>query len=60
MMGNNDLKEREEQKKELFRNQKQLLDTFLENGAISQSQYDKSRGDLIMKMGIEMEKTSKI
>ena len=43
----------EEKKKQLFLNQKQLLDTFLEHGAISQAQYDKSLGDLIEKMGIE-------
>ena len=42
----------EEQKKELFLRQKQLLDTFLEHGAISREQYDKSLGDLIVKMGI--------
>ena len=43
----------EDKKKQLFLNQKQLLDTFLEHGAISQAQYDKSLGDLIEKMGIE-------
>ena len=48
--------EREEKRKQLFRNQKQLLDTFLRNGAISQAQYDKSLGDLIVKMGMEKEK----
>lgn len=42
----------EEQKRELFRGQKQLLDIFLGNGAISQAQYDKSLGDLVIKMGI--------
>lgn len=46
---------REERKKELFRTQKQLLDTFLEHGAISKTQYDKSLGDLIIKMGIREE-----
>lgn len=45
--------EAEDKKNQLFLNQKQLLDTFLEHGAISQVQYDKSLGDLIMKMGIE-------
>lgn len=43
---------REELKMDLFRRQKQLLDTFLEHGAISRAQYDKSLGDLIVKMGI--------
>jgi len=36
----------------LFLRQKMLLDTFLERGAINQAQYDKSLGDLILKMGI--------
>lgn len=34
------------QKVVLFQKQKQTLDTFLKNGAISQRQYDKSLGDL--------------
>lgn len=42
----------EEKKKQLFLNQKQLLDTFLEKNAISQAQYDKSLGDLREKMGM--------
>ena len=50
-----DLKDHEEQKKKLFRNQKQMLDTFLEHVAISRAQYDKSLGDLIVKMGIRIE-----
>ena len=37
----------------LFERQKQLLDTFLETGAISKAQHDKSLGDLITKMGME-------
>ena len=44
------------QKVELFRQQRKTLDTFLQNGAISQSQYDKSFGDLreLMEMqGVE-------
>ena len=51
-MNSIDLKDHEEQKKELFRSQKQLLDTFLEHGAISRTQYDKSLGDLIVKIAI--------
>ena len=43
---------KEEQRKDLFLRQKQLLDIFLENGAISQAQYDKSLGDLTEKMEI--------
>lgn len=42
----------EEKKKQLFLNQKQLLDTFLEKHAISQAQYDKSLGDLRERMGM--------
>ena len=42
----------EEKKQDLYLRQKLLLDTFLENGAISQAQYDKSLGDLTVKMGI--------
>ena len=54
---NNAMEEKtpEEKKKQLFLNQKQLLDTFLEHGAISKAQYDKSLGDLIMKMGIDVQ-----
>ena len=40
------------QKVELFRRQKNLLDTFLERNAISQAQYDKSLGDIRDKMGM--------
>ena len=54
-MNSIDLKDHEEQKKELFRSQKQLLDTCLEHGAISRTQYDKSLGDLMVKMGIKEE-----
>ena len=42
----------DDRKRELFRSQKQLLDTFLEHGAISRAQYDKSLGDLTVKMGM--------
>ena len=41
-----------EKKLELFRRQKDLLDTFLSTGAISQAQHDKSLNCLIEKMGI--------
>ena len=43
---------REEKRKELFRSQKHTLDLFLERGAISREQYEKSLGDLRKKMGI--------
>ncbi len=46
---------REEKMKELFLNQKHTLDLFLERGAISQDQYDKSLVDLIRKMGVDLE-----
>ena len=42
----------EEKKAELYRKQKELLDTFLERNAISKAQYDKSLGDLTEKMGM--------
>ena len=42
----------EEKKKQLFLNQKKLLDIFLERNAISKTQYDKSLGDLRDKMGM--------
>ena len=43
----------EEKKRDLYLRQKELLDTFLEHGAISQAQYDKSLGDLSEKMGMK-------
>lgn len=43
----------EEKKLELFRRQKDLLDTFLSTGAIDQAQHDKSLKCLIEKMGID-------
>ena len=42
----------EEKKKQLYLNQKQTLETFLAHGAISQAQFDKSLGDLTVKMGM--------
>ncbi len=41
-----------EKKKNLFLKQKETLDLFLERHAISKEQYDKSLGDLRIKMGI--------
>ena len=43
----------EEKKRELFLRQKDLLDTFLATGAISQAQHDKSLNCLIEKMGMQ-------
>ena len=48
----------EDKKRELFLRQKELLDTFLEHGAISREQYNKSLGDLTVKMGMEGERTA--
>jgi hypothetical protein len=42
-----------EKNHQLFLKQKALLDGFLEHGAISQAQHDKSLHDLIEKMGEE-------
>ena len=42
-----------EKKRDLYLRQKGLLDTFLEHGAISRAQYNKSFGDLTVKMGME-------
>ena len=39
-----------QKKKQLFLNQKELLDTLLARSAISQVQYNKSMGDLREKM----------
>ncbi len=44
--------------KQLFLNQKELLDKFLECHAISQAQYNKSLGDLKAKMGITETETN--
>ena len=41
-----------EQLVQLYFDQKYTLDLFLERGAISKAQYDKSLGDLTKKMGI--------
>lgn len=43
----------EEKKTQLFLRQKKLLDTFLERHAITEAQYQKSLGDLRVKMGME-------
>ena len=42
----------EEKKRQLYLNQKQTLEAFLERGAISKVQFDKSLGDLTEKMGM--------
>ena len=52
---NREPKTAEMKKRELYFRQKELLDTFLEHGAISRAQYEKSLGDLTVKMGMEPE-----
>ena len=47
-----------EKKHQLFLRQKQTLDSFLERGAISKRQYEKSLHDLRVKMD-ELEETEK-
>ena len=44
----------EEKKHYLFLNQKKTLVLFLERGAIIQAQYNKSLGDLRVKMGVKL------
>ena len=41
----------QEKNHQLFLTQKSILDKFLERGAISQAQHDKSLRDLTVKMG---------
>lgn len=41
----------QEKNHRLFLTQKSMLDMFLERGAISQAQHDKSLHDLTLKMG---------
>lgn len=44
-----------EKNRQLFFQQKGLLDTFLEHHAISKEQYDKSLGDLKKKMRLQLD-----
>lgn len=43
----------EEKRIRLYQNQKELLDEFLRNGAITKAQYEKSFCDLTEKMGMK-------
>ena len=43
---------REEKRKQLYFKQKETLDIFLSNGAITKEQYDFSHNGLVTKMGI--------
>ena len=47
----------EEKNRLLFQRQKKTLDMFLERGAISQAQHDKSLHDLMEKMGEEIKRS---
>lgn len=42
-----------DKKTALFLEQKKTLDIFLANGAITQAQYNKSYGDLVVLMGMQ-------
>lgn len=42
----------EQKRIQLYLEQKKTLEMFLEHGAISQAQFDKSLGDLTEKMGL--------
>ena len=42
----------EQKRIQLYLEQKKTLEIFLEHGAISQAQFDKSLGDLTEKMGM--------
>ncbi len=44
----------EQKKIQLYLEQKKTLETFLERGAISKAQFDKSLGDLTVKMGMSL------
>ena len=52
-MTDQQLKIAAKKKRDIYFRQKELLDTFLEHGAISRAQYDKSLGDLTEKMGVK-------
>ena len=43
----------EEKRVQLYLKQKEMLEAFLERGAISKAQFDKSLGDLTEKMGMQ-------
>lgn len=49
----------EQKRQALFFRQKETLVAFLERGAISQAQFDKSFGDLCLKMGFPEEANRK-
>lgn len=45
----------EEKKRKLYLRQKAMLEGFLARGAITRAQFEKSFGDLTVKMGMEAE-----
>lgn len=53
VISDKDQSSRGEQLRKLYLDQKHTLDIFLQNGAITRAQYDKSLGDLTWKMGME-------
>lgn len=48
----------EEKKRQLFLRQKKILQDFLDRRAISQEQFDKSFGDMMLKMGFDSDGNS--
>ena len=52
-MGSSETESYKEKLKQLYFEQKKTLDLFLERGAISKAQYDKSLGDLTAKIKID-------
>lgn len=52
-MGSSETESYKEKLKQLYFEQKKTLNLFLERGAISKAQYDKSLGDLTAKMKID-------
>ena len=54
-MPDEEVRTQEQKKRYLYERQKDTLNKFLERGAISQQQYDKSLGDLTEKMGYRVD-----
>ncbi|MCQ2435799.1 MAG: hypothetical protein MJ101_02735 [Clostridia bacterium] len=53
---NTAVRDADDKKRALYDSQKKLLDTFLRHGAITEAQYNKSLGDLTVKMGMAGDK----
>ncbi len=54
LIGSDYMDSQQDKKLLLFLRQKETLDLFLKNGAITRAQYDKSLGDLKEKMGVKL------